>query len=243
VTYTHKDHWTGPLPQTQSLPHLGAALKKGGPITIAAYGMSITRGMDVSAYHDQPPYTPNYIDLFTEELARRHVTSRVTCYNAGLPGAAVDWGAQQARQYIAPLNPDLVLIDFGMNDFWRIPPREFSDSVRSIIRTIRASNPAVEFLLIANMQFDPAYNLDSDRNKPFYTGNMQGYRDSLLAMRGPGIICLDMTSLSAAIYRRKKAKDCIVNPLHPNDYLGRWYAQALLKTLDELSLQSAPQIP
>jgi len=29
----------------------------------------------------------------------------------------------------------------------------------------------------------------------------------------------------------KKAKDRIVNPLHPNDYLARWYAQALLATV------------
>jgi hypothetical protein len=36
-----------------------------------------------------------------------------------------------------------------------------------------------------------------------------------------------MTSTSGFIYARKKAKDCISNPLHPNDYMARWYAQAM----------------
>ena len=88
-----------------------------------------------------------------------------------------------------------------------------------------------EFLLLANMKFDPEYILDSDSNKAFYTGNLAGYRDMLHGMEGPGIVMLDMTTLSDAIYRRKKARDCIVNPLHPNDYLARWYAQGMLALL------------
>jgi len=42
---------------------------------------------------------------------------------------------------------------------------------------------------------------------------------------------MDMTTLSDAIYKRKKARDCIVNPLHPNDYLARWYAQGMLASV------------
>ncbi len=50
-------------------------------------------------------------------------------------------------------------------------------------------------------------------------------------MQGPGVVMMDMTTLSDAIFRRKKAKDCIVNPLHPNDYLARWYAQGMIALL------------
>jgi hypothetical protein len=81
------------------------------------------------------------------------------------------------------------------------------------------------------MKFDPEYVLDSDKNKPFYVRNLAGYRDVLAGMEGPGIVMTDMTVLSDAIYHLKKAKDCIVNPLHPNDYLARWYAQGMLATL------------
>jgi hypothetical protein len=30
------------------------------------------------------------------------------------------------------------------------------------------------------------------------------------------------------LYSHKKAKDCLVNPLHPNDWLARWYTQEMI---------------
>jgi hypothetical protein len=106
--------------------------------------------------------------------------------------------------------------------------------VRSIMRQVRAARPGVEFLLLANMKFDPDYVLDSDKNKSFYTGNLAGYRDELAGMEGAGVAVVDMTTVSGVIFGRKKAKDCIVNPLHPNDYLARWNAQAMLAAVGAL---------
>lgn len=241
VTYTHHDKWGGIIPADNGgqLPRTMGALRKpteGGAaapkeVRIVAYGMSITRGFNVSGYDGVAPYMPSYMDLFVRGLRSRYPGTPVRLYNAGLPGSTVAWGAQYVQQYVNPLHPDLVVVDFGMNDFWRMPPAEFGDSVRSIIRQVRAARPMAEFLLLANMKFDPDYVLDSDSNKAFYTGNLAGYRDMLHEMEGPGVVMLDMTTLSDAIYRRKKAKDCVVNPLHPNDYLARWYAQGMLALL------------
>jgi lysophospholipase L1-like esterase len=200
-------------------------------VTIVAYGMSITRGYNVSGYDGVAPYMPSYVDFFARGLKGGYPHTPIHFYNAGLPGSTVAWGAQYVGQYVNPLHPDLVVIDFGMNDFWRMPPAEFGDSVRSIIRQVRAVRPATEFMLLANMKFDPEYVVDSDSNKAFYTGNLAGYRDQLASMQGPGVVMMDMTRLSDAIYRRKKAKDCITNPLHPNDYMARWYAQGMLTLL------------
>jgi hypothetical protein len=233
VTYTHHDKWEGLVPgyKGDQLPRTTGRLNAGRPVTIVAYGMSITRGFNVSGYDGVAPFMPSYMDLFVDGLRRRHRGAAVRLYNAGLPGSTVAWGAQYVQQYVNPLHPDLVVIDFGMNDFWRMPPAEFGDSVRSIIRQVRAVRPATEFLLLANMKFDPDYVSDTDSNKAFYTGNLAGYRGELMSMQGPGVVMMDMTTLSDAIYRRKKAKDCIINPLHPNDYLARWYAQGMLALL------------
>jgi hypothetical protein len=73
--------------------------------------------------------------------------------------------------------------------------------------------------------------LDSDKNKEFYVSNLQGYSRVLKEMEALGVINLNMTDLSDAIYKKKKAKDCIANPLHPNDYMARWYAQGLAQLL------------
>lgn len=233
VTYTHHDVWPGPVPgyKGKYLPMTIERLRSGSPVNIVAYGMSITRGMDVSGYDSVPPYMPTYMELFARGLKDHYAKSPVTLNNAGLPGAAVDWGAAHAADYVTPLHPDLTVIDFGMNDFWRMPPGEFRDSVQTIIRKVRNANPKAEFILLANMPFDPDYVLDSDKNKTFYTGNMSGYRKVLQEMEGPGIACLDMYSVGETLYRNKKAKDCLVNPLHPNDYLARWYGQGLVSLL------------
>jgi beta-galactosidase len=229
VSYTHHDRWAGPVPAYSGvqLPRLMGLLGAGRPVRIVAYGMSITRGMDVSGYDGVAPYMPTYVSLFARAVRERYPRAAVGLFNAGLPGSTVAWGAQYASQYVTPLHPDLVLLDFGMNDFWRMRPEEFRDSVKTMIRKIRAGDPQAEFILLSNLKFDPAYVADSDRYKAFYTGNMVGYHEQLSSLEGPGIVGLDMTDMSDALYARKKAKDCLVNPLHPNDYMARWYAQGL----------------
>jgi GDSL-like Lipase/Acylhydrolase family len=230
VSYVHSDRWRGPVPvySGERLTRVMGRLHAGGRVTIVAYGMSITRGMDVSGYDGVAPYMPTYAALFVEGLRARYPRADIRLYNAGLPGSTVAWGAQYAENYVPPLHPDLVLLDFGMNDFWRMPPAEFGDSVKTILRKVRGSVPAVEFILVSNMKFDPAYVSDSDSNKRFYVGNIVGYHSMLASLEGPGIAGLDMTDISDVLYREKKAKDCIVNPLHPNDYMARWYAQGLV---------------
>ena len=170
---------------------------------------------------------PTYVDLFTRELKKIYGYEDIRMYNAGLPGATITWGADYASEYNNPLKPDLVIIDFGMNDFWRLSPDEFKGYMQKIISKVKSANPNVEFLLISNMEFDPDYIIGTDKNRAFYINNMRGYSTVLQRLETTGIITLDMTTLSRYLYQYKKAKDCIANPLHPNDYLARWYAQAL----------------
>lgn len=233
VTYTHHDHWNGLIPQFKGdrMPHVMSKMKTKSPVSIVAYGMSITRGMNVSGYDTVPPYMPTYVSLFTTQLQKAYHNKNIKLYNAGLPGSLVDWGAQYAEQYINPVKSDLVILDFGMNDFWRYTPEQFQGYIQAIIKKVRTGNPKVEFILLSNMKFDPDYILDSDKNKSFYMSNLDGYSKVLKAMEGPGIINLDMATLSGDIYQHKKAKDCMVNPLHPNDYMARWYAQGLAQLL------------
>ena len=165
------------------------------------------------------------------QLRKNYHHAKIELVNAGLPGALVSWGAGYADKYINPVHPDLVIIDFGMNDFWRYTPEEYKGYIQTIIKKVKTENQKSEFLLISNMDFDPSYLLDTDKYKSFYTSNMKGYNKVLQQLETTGIVNLDMTTLSDSIYLRKKAKDCVSNPLHPNDYLARWYAQSLTATL------------
>jgi lysophospholipase L1-like esterase len=229
LTYTHKDKWMGPVPGFRGnlLPETLGKLRSRAPLNIVAYGMSITRGLNVSGYDSVPPYMPTYMQLFAAALGKIYGDEQIRLYNAALPGALVSWGAEYAGRYINPLRPDLVVLDFGMNDFWRYDPEQFRKYMETIVRKVREANPHAEFLLLSNMQFDPDYILDSDKHKNFYLENMQGYAAVLRSMETTGIVNLDMNTISGILYTKKKAKDCIANPLHPNDYLARWYAQGM----------------
>jgi hypothetical protein len=112
-----------------------------------------------------------------------------------------------------------------------LSPDEFKGYIETIMKKARVANPKVEFILLSNMKFDPDYVLDADKNKSFYQGNLEGYSHVLKQMETRGVINLDIYAISDALYKLKKAKDCISNPLHPNDYLARWYAQGLAQLL------------
>src|SRR5262249_39049175 len=125
------------------------------------------------------------------------------------------------------LNPDLVLVAFGQNDFWSASADSFANNITNIITTVRNKNPQTEFLLISTMRFDPAYTTNTQ-----YWKAVGDYAAKLKAMAGPGVAFVDLTAISEWVYAAKKPKDCVNDPLHPNDYLARWYAQSAVAALD-----------
>jgi lysophospholipase L1-like esterase len=240
VTYIpDRSGWKGPVfgYKGDKMPKLMQKLKNKKPVTIIALGMSITRGLNVSGYGGDnkipacAPYMPGYVSLFAYELQKKYGYSDITALNAALPGSTCDWAAKYADKYVNPYQPDLVILDMGMNDFWSYGVAAFKSNIQAAISKIKADCPNAEFMLLSNMLFDPEYLTDPAILK-YYTDRMKGYNTALQSMVTTGIVNLDMTTMSDSIYQRKKPKDCIVNPLHPNDYLARWYAQGMVALLD-----------
>src|SRR3974377_327070 len=130
------------------------------------------------------------------------------------------------------LGPDVVLISFGQNDFWSVSPEVFAGNIRSIIQTVRSQNPKAEFLLVSTMRFDPSYPYDKN-----YWDTVSQYDSQLRALTVSGVQLVDMTAISGAVFAAKAPKDCLNDPLHPNDYLSRWYAQSLAAALATASHQ------
>src|SRR5258708_7983217 len=117
------------------------------------------------------------------QLRKAYHYNNIKLYNAGLPGLVIDWGAKYADKYINPLKPDLVILDFGMNDFWRFTPELFKGYMQTIIKKIKAANPNVGFILLSNMKFDPDYVLESDKYKSWYQSTPAGVSNVLKALK------------------------------------------------------------
>jgi hypothetical protein len=128
----------------------------------------------------------------------------IQLYNSAQSGADSEWGKKYARRMVASLDPDLVLIAFGQNDFWRISADTFAENIGQIMRTVRNSCPDAEFLLVSTMRFDPAYT-----SKAEYWQLVGQYAAKLKAMSGPGVEFVDVTAISESVYASKKPMDCL----------------------------------
>jgi lysophospholipase L1-like esterase len=236
VTYEHDDTWAGPLPDYlgDNLPHTMKKLHDHAPLRVVAYGDSITHGVGTSRLMHISPFMPPYPELFVARLKQIYHDDYIQLFNSAQSGATSDWGARMAGRMVASLNPDLVTIAFGQNDFWGISADTFASNISNIIRTVRAKNPRTEFLLVSTLRFDPAYTTNA-----VYWKSVSEYDSKLKAMAGPGVQFVDMTAISEAIYAAKKPKDCLNDPLHPNDFIARWYAQSLVAALDLASSRPA----
>lgn len=222
VTYEHKSVWKGPVPKYQgnNLPTTIFKLKAGKSFKIVAFGDSITLGINVSGFRNVPPYLPPWPSLFARQVEKAYKNNSVTLVNAALGGMTSQWAKDNARDAVATLKPDLVLLAFGMNDFWSLEPKYFEANIKDAIATIRKANPKCEFLLVGSMKFDPAYTTEEP-----YVGNLAGYVNVLQKMVGKGVAFFDMTNLSDALYKAKSQKDLATDPMHPDDFLARIYAQ------------------
>jgi lysophospholipase L1-like esterase len=228
VTYEHNDAWSGPVQAYvgDELSNTIRKLRAHEPLTIVAYGDSITFGIGSSQMRKIAPYQVPWIDLFTAELKKDYTDPQVTLYNASQSGAASDWARSMAGRMVASLGPDLVVIAFGQNDFWRIDADTFGRNILSVIDTVRATNPRAEFLLVSTMRFDPTYS-----TKRAYWDLVTQYQSRLRSLTGPGVQMVDMTAISEAVFAAKAPKDSLNDPLHPDDYLMRWYAQSMIAAL------------
>lgn len=228
VTYQHSGRWTGPVQPYvgTELPRTMQLLRESRPLRIVAYGDSITYGIGSSHMDQIAPYQPPWVDLLVGEMRRAWSDPDIQLFNSSQSGAASDWARDLAGRMVSSLHPDLVIVAFGQNDFWRITPAEFAANIAAVVRTVRAANPRVEFLLVSTTRFDPAYTSD-----PLYWNRVTGYDARLRAMTGPGVQLVDMTAISGAVFAAKEPRDCLNDPLHPNDYLSRWYAQSLAAAL------------
>lgn len=240
VTYEHSDLWTGPAQAYvgNELPNTIRKLSAHEPLKIVAFGDSITFGIGSSRILKIPPFQPPWIELFSEELGKTWNDQAITLYNSSQSGADSKWAKSMAQRMVASLDPDLVVVAFGQNDFWRIQADAFASNISALIESVRSVDPRAEFLLVSTMRFDPAYS-----SKGGYWDLVGQYELELRALVGPGVQLVDFTTISGAVFAAKAPKDCLNDPLHPDDYLSRWYAQSLVAALVPSAQHQPVQAP
>lgn len=205
------------------LPRVAARLKNKEPLTIVVTGDSISNGFNASEFTNTAPHSPPYPKLVAGQLERTS-GSKVELHNLAVNGWSSAQGAADFAK-AARLNPDLVIIAFGMNDVGQRDPEGYKANIKSMLDQLHEAKPDAEVILVATMTGNPDWRATPAEMFPVY-------RDALKSLEGPGVAVADLTAIWQRLLERKRFVDLTGNGVnHPNDYGHRVYAQALLSLL------------
>jgi len=236
ATYTHQAGlWTSPVPAFQGdrLPRTLRRLRGRERLTIAVTGDSISEGYNASGFVGVPPHQPPYVDLVASGLTAAY-GSAIALHNLASAGWTADQGLADAAR-VGALEPDLVIIAFGMNDSGYAAPEDFAANIAGIMSEVRQAASNAEFVLVSPMLPNPEWHYP-------VLDRFAGYRDALSGLCADGVLLADVTTIWQGLLERKSVYDLTGNGInHPNDFGHRVYADVVLSLL--VDVETARSVP
>lgn len=106
-------------------------LKKGEETIVVAFGDSITEGYGVSE---------GWPEKFVKILKNKYSDAKITLYNKGRAGDTLEDGSYRIESDVISLNPDLVTINFGINDaFSNVNLQTFEKTLSEMVDQIKTA--------------------------------------------------------------------------------------------------------
>ena len=116
-----------------------AKLAAGESVRIAALGDSLTYGWMVEK---------GYIYFLQEMLKAKYPAATILFTNSGIPGDTAEGGLRRLKEQVIDARPDLVFVQFGLNDaFSGCPVAQYASSVSRIIDRLQQETTAEVLLL------------------------------------------------------------------------------------------------
>ena len=126
-------------------------------ITILFQGDSITdAGRDRAQYYsnNRAGMGGGYVYQIVADLLAHHPQDDINCYNRGISGNKVYQLAERWKDDCLNLNPQILSILIGVNDFWHTlssnyegTPQVFDRDLRALLKSTREALPAVKIIL------------------------------------------------------------------------------------------------
>ena len=226
VTYTHSDSWTGFIPQkSEKLGRFVEKASKGEEVTVLFFGDSITTGANSSGCVGVEPYAESWPEMVVKSMKKFFGNDKINYVNTAVGGKNVEWGIETLKERAIDVNPDLMILGFGMNDGHR-KADEFCSLTEQLLEQFRAACPEADVAVIATM-------LPHFRVAGFW-GNQYTYEEALIELckKYDHLDLIPMTSVHKATLERKRYYDMTGNNVnHVNDFLARLYAQTINKVI------------
>jgi len=213
------------------LPHIFAKLKTGKPVTIVYFGGSITQGSGASQ-QDKTSYRA----LVGQWLTTTFPQAAVTNVNASIGGTGSDLGAFRAHRDVLNHHPDLVFVEFAVNDGGS-PDTTIDRAMEGIVRQIRRADPATDICFVYTF-------VVGQRAEVVGTGLTRAMRRDEAVAAHYGIPSVDMALPAARQLEAGTltAQEFSKDGVHPTDAGYRIYADTLIAFLESQRTRKATSL-
>lgn len=194
-----------------------AKARGGGEICVAAIGGSITAG----GLQTKDPKN-RYISQIAEWFTRNFPKAKVRFVNAGIGGTNSLYGAMRVQRDVLAKNPDLVIVEYAVNDNHAVPL--FRESYEGVLRQIlrEPRQPALVALFFMQRKGENAQEIQHMLGR-HYNLPMISFRDAWWPEIDSG---------------RTPWETLYADVVHPNDTGHLLAAQLLTGLLDEVNAKS-----
>lgn len=124
-------------------------------LNIVYLGGSITMGCDASSEENR------YVNLSVKWWNRKFPDSQVEWFNAGIGATTSQFGVARAESHVLSKNPDLVFVEFSVNDD---NTQMFMETYESLIRNLLKAPSVKAVLIINNLFYDNGRNAQGIHN-------------------------------------------------------------------------------
>lgn len=212
----------------EGLPHFFEKLKSGKEVRIVYFGGSITEA--ANGWREQS----------TAWLQEKYPKAKVTSMNAAIGGTGSDLGVFRLGQHVLVHSPDLVFVEFAVNDSKK-QPEEIYKSMEGIVRQIWQQNRATDICFVYTLMADMAPLLQEVKF-PSSTSAMEQIADYYrIPSVHMGMEIASMAKQGKLIFKGKPDEypGKVVfsgDNVHPYAETGhRLYAEALARSLQKIA--------
>lgn len=206
-------------------------IKAGEPVTIAYFGGSITAGAGASNGEKT-----SYRALTTTWLKQEFPNAKIKAVNAAIGGTGSDLGAFRCQNDVLSQKPDLVFVEFAVNDGGAKEIRA-KEAMEGIVRQIWKANPKTEIIFIytTSKALFPPYEKEELPKAVKYHSEVADYYG------------IPQINVGQALYEKIKQENAqwetyLKDGVHPSDNGYQVYFETI-KTFLTPSLQSTQKEP
>lgn len=132
------------------IPNVAAKLERGEAVNVVFIGGSVTRGGGDAGY----------VSVTEQWLKEQYPSANIQVINAGVSGTDSNFGAKRYDRDVLVHNPDLVLIEFAVND----GNRDHSAHMERMVHKTWMKNPSTDIIIF--------YNLSKEHLNHYKNGNL-----------------------------------------------------------------------